>query len=136
MNDSVGKSDIFVDQFKSVFSKITSRDMPSMTTKCKTNSSPLNINPNGTEKLLASINVNKSTGPDSIPNIILKDFAKQIEPGLSAIFQCSIDKRELSDDWVNANISPIYKKGDVHLPENYCPVSLNSVSCKILEHII
>ena len=33
-------------------------------------------------------------------------------------------------------MSPTYKKGDVHLPENYRPVSLTSVSCKILEHII
>ena len=37
---------------------------------------------------------------------------------------------------LNANISPVYKKGDVHLPENYRPVSLTCVSCKILEHII
>ena len=136
VNDGVGKSEIFVDQFKSVFTKITKRDLPTMSAKCKTNISPLHINSNGVEKLLSSINVKKSTGPDSIPNIILKDCAKQIAPGLSAIFQCSIDSGELPDDWVNANISPIYKKGDVHLPENYRPVSLTSVSCKILEHII
>jgi hypothetical protein len=34
------------------------------------------------------------------------------------------------------NISSIFKKGDKHLPENYRPVSLTSVTCKILEHII
>ena len=39
-------------------------------------------------------------------------------------------------DWLNANISPVYKKGDAHLPGNYRPVSLTCVSCKILEHII
>ena len=66
----------------------------------------------------------KTIGPDSIPNIILKDCAKQAAPGLSAIFQCSTDSGELPGDWVNANVSLIYKKGDVHLPENYRPVSL------------
>ena len=56
-------------------------------------------------------------------------------PGLSAIFQKSIDCGDLPEDWVNANISPVFKKGDVHLAENYRPVSLTSVSCKLLEHI-
>ena len=33
-------------------------------------------------------------------------------------------------------IKLIFKKGDRHLPENYRLVSLTSVSCKILEHIV
>ena len=52
--------------------------------------------------------------------------------GLSAIFQKSLDPREIPEDWINANITPAYKKGDAHLPENYRPVSLTSVSCKLL----
>ena len=43
---------------------------------------------------------------------------------------------KLPSDWLNANVAPIFKKGDVHLPENYRPVSLTCVSCKLLEHII
>ena len=30
----------------------------------------------------------------------------------------------------------VFKKDDVHLAENYRPVSLTSVCCKLLEHII
>ena len=30
----------------------------------------------------------------------------------------------------------MFKKGDVHLAENYPPVSLTSVTCKLLEHVI
>ena len=133
MNDGVGNQT--VDHLKSGFTKITSTDMSLMASKCKSNTPSLNINPNGVEKIVASINVKKSTGPDSIPNIILKDCAKQISPALSAIFQCSIDNGELQDDWVNVNVSPIYKKGDVHLPEDYRQVSPTSGSCKLLEHI-
>ena len=38
--------------------------------------------------------------------------------------------------WRNANISPIYKKGNKHLHNNYRPVSLASVCCKLMEHIL
>ena len=39
-------------------------------------------------------------------------------------------------DWKRANITPIYKKDDKKDPENYCPVSLISILCKIMESII
>ena len=55
---------------------------------------------------------------------------------MRTIFQRSIDTGKLPSDWLNANVAPLFKKGDVHLPENYRPVSLTCVSCKLLEHII
>jgi hypothetical protein len=48
------------------------------------------------------------------------------------IFQVSIDTGDLPKDWRDVNISSIFKKGDKHLPENYRPVSLTSVPCKLL----
>ena len=63
-------------------------------------------------------------GPDQIPNIVLKTCAKTLAPGMTKIFQKSIDCSELPDDWLSANVAPVYKKGDVHKAENYRPVSL------------
>ena len=60
----------------------------------------------------------------------------QIAPGLTKLFQKSLDTEELPEDWLNANISCVFKKGDKHAAENCRPVSLTSVPCKILEHII
>jgi hypothetical protein len=57
-------------------------------------------------------------------------------PCLSNIFQISVDSGTLPNDWLSANIAPVLKKGDVHAAENYRPISLTCVSCKILEHII
>ena len=39
-------------------------------------------------------------------------------------------------DWKNAKIHAIFKTGDRSLPSNYRPISLTSVSCKIMDHII
>ena len=55
---------------------------------------------------------------------------------MATIFQASFDTGKLPKDWLNANLAPVYKKEDVHLPENYRPVSLTCVSCKLLQHII
>ena len=42
----------------------------------------------------------------------------------------------LPDDWRIASVSPVYKKGQKSLAENYRPISLTSVCCKIMEHIL
>ena len=52
------------------------------------------------------------------------------------VFQRSLDTGQLPKDWLSANISSAHKKGDHHLAENYRPISLTLVSCKILEHIL
>ena len=50
---------------------------------------------------------------------------------------CSIGECfPLPDDWRIANVSPVYKKGQMSLAENYRPISLTSVCCKMIEHIL
>ena len=136
VNDGKGKAQILVEQFQSVFTRDDDQQHPDTKKRAKRPISPLHITTNGVQKLLQGINISKAQGPDKIANIMLKTCAIQLAPALSTIFQRSIDLGKLPSDWLNANISPVYKKGDVHLPENYRPVSLTCVSCKILEHII
>ena len=55
---------------------------------------------------------------------------------LALLFTQSLETGTIPHDWSNALISPVFKKGNVHKPSNYRPVSLTTVTCKIMEHII
>ena len=49
----------------------------------------------------------------------------------------NVDKTSsIPDDWKDAKISAIYKKGNKKLACNYCPISLTSVVCKCMEKIL
>jgi hypothetical protein len=78
VSGSKGKVEILTQQFKSVFT-IDKSTAISQTTKHIDEPIPkLTIRENGVEKLLQDINPSKASGPDGIPNRILKECASQI----------------------------------------------------------
>jgi len=85
---------------------------------------------------LQSLRVDKSPGKDGVHPRVLKELTDEIVGPLTQIFQKSINDGKLPDEWREASITPIYKKGDKSDPANYRPVSLTSVPCKMLERII
>ena len=87
-------------------------------------------------KLLANIKTHKASGPDKISNRVLKELHAQLAPPMTALFNQSLTTGSIPTDWSNALITPVYKKGNVHIAANYCPVSLTCVACKLLEHIV
>ena len=40
---------------------------------------------------------------------------------------------EIPKEWREANITPLFKKGSRLITENYRPVSLTSICCKLME---
>ena len=90
----------------------------------------------GVTKLLEGLNGGKASGPDELPNLILKNAANKISPFFKIIFDQSLQSGKLPDDWVEANVAPVFKKEDRHSPANYRPISLTCVCAKLLEHII
>ena len=70
----------------------------------------LNITTQGVEKLLQNINSKKANRPDHLPSTVLKECASEVAPYLQHIFQKSINSHELPKDWLNANVTAIFKK--------------------------
>ena len=97
---------------------------------------PIQVQSYGVKKLLLQLKPHKASGPDLLPNRILKELAHELAPSLTAWYNQSLSTQVLPEKWKRAFISPVYKKGDMHTTENYRPVSLTVVACKILEHIV
>ncbi|CAC5401944.1 unnamed protein product [Mytilus coruscus] len=87
-------------------------------------------------KKLNKLKIDKSAGPDGLHPKVLYEVRHAIFYPLFKIFDKSIKKGKVPDDWKNAIVSPIFKKGKKLSPGNYRPVSLTSVVCKICESII
>ena len=136
-SDNKSKARILLNQFKSVFTHDTpNASLPPVNNRCSEDISPITISADGVCKLLQDLKPNKAPGPDQIPNLVLKECASNLAPAIATMFQLSLDTGDLPSDWLNANIAPVHKKGDKHTAENYRPISLTSVTCKLLEHII
>ena len=85
---------------------------------------------------LKNLKVNKSPGPDMLHPRILYEVRHQIVTPLRMIFESSFNSGKIPQDWKFANTVPIYKKGSKAEVNNYRPVSLTNVVCKVMESII
>ena len=77
-----------------------------------------------------------AAGPDGIGPKILQTCTEQLAPVLAMIFRKSINQGMVPEEWRQANVVPIFKKGSKADPGNYRPVSLTCISCKLLEGIL
>ena len=130
------KAEILNNQLFSVFTSENTTNIPKLTGPPNTEMPKFEITVQGVTELLEGIDGGKASGPDELPSLILKNAANEISPFLKIIFDQSLQTGKLPDDWVEANVAPVFKKGDRHSPANYRPISLTCVCAKLLEHII
>ena len=110
--------------------------IPAVGTEPKPAIGPLIVTVPGVIKQLQSLKPNKASGPDEILPWFLKDYAVEIGPILTAIYQTSIDAGHVPSKWKHANVCVVFKNGEKSYPANYRPISLTCISSKVLEHII
>ena len=96
----------------------------------------ITITVSGVAKQLSKLNPGKTAGPDNLTSRILKELHNKIALILTDIFDTSFSEGAIPKDWKNAFATPVYKTGLKSKPENYRPISLTYICCKVFEHII
>jgi hypothetical protein len=96
----------------------------------------IKINSKGVHKHLKNLKPHNAIGPDSIPSFILKAAADQLLPILTELYQTSLNTAVVPQNWKDAHVVLLFKKDERHLASNYRPVSLISITCKVIEHIV
>ena len=126
--------------FSSVFTKEDISSLPVADAKFQGAKSdylgPLVVTPELVAKKIKAMKDNKSPGVDGIPPKLLMETVEQISIPLARVFNLSLKEGVVPFEWKEANIIPLFKKGSRNKSDNYRPVSLPSVICKLLERLI
>jgi hypothetical protein len=77
-----------------------------------------------------------SFGTDGIPGKILKLGGETMTAYLARLLDVTINNNAIARDWREAIVIPIYKGGDQPVVGKYRSVSLTSLVCKQMEHVI
>ena len=134
--DSKEKANICNRQFQSAFTREDDSDPHSKGASPFSSMGDITVDPKGVTKLLDGLNVHKASGPDGLNARVLKECSNEISPILALIYNESLARGEVPDEWRQANVSPVFKKGEKYDAANYRPVSLTCICCKTLEHIL
>ncbi|KAJ7413240.1 RNA-directed DNA polymerase from mobile element jockey-like protein [Willisornis vidua] len=85
---------------------------------------------------LGRVVTHKSMDPDGMFPQELREVADVIAMPLSILFERSWRTGEVPEDWGIANITSVFKMSKKEDPGNYRPVSLTSISGKMMEQLI
>ena len=136
VSDSQGMCNILNSFFTSVFTKEDTENIPTPQNMSDVNIGSLRVNEDTFKLQLSKVKQNGAPGPDKITSKVLTELKDVVALPLCIIFNESLRSGEVPDDWKIAHVTPVFKKGSRSLAENYRPISLTSVVCKILESLI
>ena len=96
----------------------------------------LELTMNDIREELERLDTSKYRGPDGVHPKVLFELREIISIPLLIIFQTSWETSKLPEDWKLANISAIFKIGKKSIADNYRPISLLSICCRLFEKFV
>jgi len=88
------------------------------------------------KRRIGAIGKNKSVRPDRVSREILKLGGETMIPYLARLLDITVNNGTLPSDWKRATMIPIHNVSGRSLVTNYRPISLTSVVCKQIIHVI
>ena len=125
------------DFFTSVYTHEATSDIPNLPDRSNGNTlQHIKVTHQDILDQLHRLKPNKSCGPDNCHPRVLKNVKDGLIVPLYYLYNKSLEEAILPFSWKEATITPIFKKGDRKLSNNYRPISLTSIFCRMLEAII
>ena len=122
--------------FNFYYSKVFSNEGNILHIQRENTGDPFTIDIKTIRRRIKAIGKNKSVVPDRVSGEILKLVGEAMIPYLARLLDITMNNGTLPGDWKTDTVIPIHKGGDRSLVTNYRPVSLTSVVCKQMEHVI
>jgi len=144
VTDDFEKSNLLNSHFSSIFTT-DDGNLPLCSSNVTSSLGYVNFDADRVCETLRNLPNKLSRTPDNIPAFLLKKLALHCSKNycancickpLSRIFRVSFFSGNLPKKWLTADVVPLYKKADPLCPNNYRPLSMTSISCKVMEQII
>ena len=131
------KADLLNTFFQSVFTIEKDEDLPTMPEpELRLSLEDFDIKVEEVKKLLKGLKPGKAPGPDGLNPKLLSELADIIALPITQIFKLSLATGKIPEEWRKAKVSPIFKKGSRLSANNYRPVSLTCILCKMMETLV
>jgi hypothetical protein len=132
----IDKAEILNNFFTSVFTKDDNVNPPFPNRTLNASINTINISPALVLAAIHTLRPSDSLDPTGLSSKLYHQLAPMLCTPLSLIMQTSLDMNELPNAWKVANVCAIHKKGVTCDPNNYRPISLTVIACRVMERII
>ena len=86
--------------------------------------------------MLQHLDFQKSTGPDGLSALFLREAASMIAEPLTKLYNASLKSASIPNDWKQSNVTVIHKSGPTNDPSNFRPISVVPIIAKVLEKLV
>ena len=125
------------DFFASVFTRECTSDIPCINPKTTLKIDHVAFSEDVVHKAVSNLSSSRSPGPHGITYLLVKQGGPILTRNCARLFSSFCSMQYLSDEWKKSVVVPIYKgSGPMTACENYRPISLTCVLCKLMEKII